>query len=253
MFGYKAKEDRDSKKKTEGGSKWKERKKGRAKIMVKPGMMFYFDIRPCMKRLNYEEKGQLFDAMLDYSELGIEPQLEGMSGVAWDFLRPALDRDTDRYEKTVLQRKYANYVKDAKKNQRDFQSYSEWLRDMLREEPAGVSGASRIPGGSQPTTYNLQSTTNNIQHTNSNSGQREPSATRPVFSPPTREDITVYCREMGYSMDADSFLDYYEANGWMIGKSPMKDWKAAVRRWQRKEHEDGKITDPGLWDVGRVP
>lgn len=83
--------------------------------MPKPGVMFYFEVRPCLRRLNLEEKGQLFEAILDYGEYGIEPSLEGMAGLAWDFLQPKLDRDATRYDRQIEQRQYAVYVRESKK------------------------------------------------------------------------------------------------------------------------------------------
>ena len=62
-----------------------------------PGTMLYFDIRPSLKRLSNEEKGLLFEAILDYGEFGVVPDLDGPLGVAWDFIQPRLDRDRERY------------------------------------------------------------------------------------------------------------------------------------------------------------
>ena len=56
------------------------------------------------------------------------------------------------------------------------------------------------------------------------------------FAPPTLENVSEYCREMGYTnVDAERFIDFYTSNGWMVGKNRMKDWKAAVRNWDRRE------------------
>ena len=57
------------------------------------------------------------------------------------------------------------------------------------------------------------------------------------FSPPTVEEVKSYCLEKGYSIDPQRFVDYYESNGWMVGKNKMKDWKAAVRGWNSREAE----------------
>ena len=66
--------------------------------------MLYFDIRPCLKRLTAEEKGTLFESVLDYAEFGLLPELEGALGVAWDFIQPRLDRDRERYEEISQKR-----------------------------------------------------------------------------------------------------------------------------------------------------
>lgn len=69
-----------------------------------PGCMLYFDVRPCLKRLTAEEKGILFEAILDYGEFGLLPEIEGSLGVAWDFIQPRLDRDRERYEEISQKR-----------------------------------------------------------------------------------------------------------------------------------------------------
>lgn len=58
---------------------------------------------------------------------------------------------------------------------------------------------------------------------------------RKRFTPPTVEDVNAYAREMGYTIDAQRFVDYNESRRWMMGKSQMKDWKAAVRTWVSRD------------------
>ena len=53
------------------------------------------------------------------------------------------------------------------------------------------------------------------------------------FTKPTIEEVQAYCQERGNSVDAQKWYDYYSANGWRVGKNPMKDWKAAIRTWER--------------------
>lgn len=57
------------------------------------------------------------------------------------------------------------------------------------------------------------------------------------FAPPTVEEVEAYIREKGYSVDAQKFVDYYESNGWKVGRNPMKDWKAALRTWQANQFD----------------
>ena len=56
------------------------------------------------------------------------------------------------------------------------------------------------------------------------------------FAPPTEEEVREYCKERGNHVDAGRFVAYYESNGWRVGKNPMKDWKAAVRTWERDDN-----------------
>lgn len=55
------------------------------------------------------------------------------------------------------------------------------------------------------------------------------------FTPPSLEEVKAYCEERKNNVDAESFINFYESKGWMIGKNKMKDWKASVRTWEKKE------------------
>ena len=57
------------------------------------------------------------------------------------------------------------------------------------------------------------------------------------FQKPTIEEIRQYCLEKGYNVDAEQFFNFYESKGWVVGKSPMKNWRAAVCTWNKREKE----------------
>lgn len=64
------------------------------------------------------------------------------------------------------------------------------------------------------------------------------------FIPPTVEEVSAYCKERNNGVVAERFVDFYACKGWMVGKNKMKDWRAAVRNWEKstekpKEHEIG--------------
>ena len=54
------------------------------------------------------------------------------------------------------------------------------------------------------------------------------------FTPPTPDEVAAYCRERGNAVDAERFCDFYASKGWRIGNQPMKDWRAAVRTWEKR-------------------
>lgn len=54
------------------------------------------------------------------------------------------------------------------------------------------------------------------------------------FAKPTLDEVQAYCQERQNNVDPESFIDFYESNGWKVGKNPMKDWKASVRTWERR-------------------
>ena len=60
------------------------------------------------------------------------------------------------------------------------------------------------------------------------------------FTPPSVEQVTEYCKERNNNVDPQSFVDFYTAKGWMVGKNKMRDWKAAVRTWEQNRTQQKK-------------
>ena len=60
------------------------------------------------------------------------------------------------------------------------------------------------------------------------------------FVKPTVEEVEAYCKERNNNVDAKKFISHYDSNGWMVGKSSMKDWKGAVRTWERNDFDNRK-------------
>jgi len=58
---------------------------------------------------------------------------------------------------------------------------------------------------------------------------------------PTLEDVQAYCKERNNLVDPGQWYDFYASKGWMIGKSKMKDWKAAISTWERRQKEKGLV------------
>jgi hypothetical protein len=70
------------------------------------------------------------------------------------------------------------------------------------------------------------------------------------FYPPTLDEVKQYCEERKNNIDPMAFIDFYSSKGWMIGKNRMKDWKAAVRTWERKRKEQSKA-ESSVYDEWR--
>ena len=81
-----------------------------------------------------------------------------------------------------------------------------------------------------------QSCTGGVQQSLPNNLDIDNLENKPVYTrfvKPTLEEVKAYCLERNKGVDAQKWFDYYSANGWKVGKNPMKDWKAAVRTWER--------------------
>lgn len=93
---------------------------------------------------------------------------------------------------------------------------------------------------------------NHAQYNTKELNTKESNTKRYVFIKPAIEDIEDYINEKGYRVDAHKFYDYYESNGWKVGKNPMKDWKAAIRNWARNNYDkpkDSKGSGNPWWDA----
>lgn len=112
------------------------------------------------------------------------------------------------------------------------------LQGVYNKVYRGVQQSST--GGVQQSLHNninIDNTNNNIN--NNISGKR--------FKPPTVDEVKAYCIERQNNVDAERFIDYYTANGWKVGKNTMKDWKAAVRTWERNGYSaKGKVGANGV-------
>lgn len=95
----------------------------------------------------------------------------------------------------------------------------------------------KIDQGSQKTRHNNieDNIYNNI---NNNKKDINKLISTKNFVKPTVDDVQKYCTERQNSVDAQKFVSFYESKGWMIGKNKMKDWKACVRTWERKNKEN---------------
>ena len=76
---------------------------------------------------------------------------------------------------------------------------------------------------------------NNNKYNNNNNNIKR-------FTPPDYEQVSRYCQQRNNEIDPEAFIDYYAAKDWMIGKSKMKDWKAAVRNWERNQSKKNART-----------
>ena len=83
---------------------------------------------------------------------------------------------------------------------------------------------------------NIDNNTNNNTVSNNIGDNNTPKTEKKErFKAPTVEEVQEYCTERGNNIDAQHFVDYYSARGWMLGKNHIKDWKACIRTWERND------------------
>jgi len=120
---------------------------------------------------------------------------------------------------------------------------NELVQDLNRSTSSGnelalVQDLNRTSSANEPVlVQHLNSNhTNRTRLKNQTKNQTKKART---FKRPSLEEIQGYCLERKNQVDPQRFLDYYESNGWKVGKNAMKDWKAAVRTWERNGFDNG--------------
>lgn len=93
---------------------------------------------------------------------------------------------------------------------------------------------SQLPCCEIATSYKVQ-IKEQIKERGENAPQPPEGEKRSRFVPPTVEEVAAYCRERNNRIDPQTFVDFYASKGWVVGKSKMKDWKAAVRTWEKRD------------------
>jgi len=79
-------------------------------------------------------------------------------------------------------------------------------------------------------------------HTEAETKEDTNKVKRKGFIKPSVSDVMEYCQSNGHSINAEQFVDFYTANGWKVGKNSMKDWKATIRNWERRDKGNEKDT-----------
>ena len=106
----------------------------------------------------------------------------------------------------------------------------------VSDAPMSENPAQDSPTQDSPTLENPQLQINDGTKERVNQERRlEASPTRSRFVPPSVDEVREYCTERRNNIDPQRFVDYYSASGWKRGKTPIKDWKACVRTWERGE------------------
>lgn len=98
--------------------------------MARPGIVVYFDMMGPLKVLPDAEKGQLFWAMLEYGKSGVIPEFDGLLALAWEFVKPKIDKDYSEYVRSVQRRQFATACRERKRKGEPEITFDEWLKTI---------------------------------------------------------------------------------------------------------------------------
>ncbi len=166
-------------------------------MMAMTGFFCQDDYLSKTAKLTDEEVGRLFRACMKYHITGQADDMQGRESIAFDFIREDIDK---------AEQAYANKCEQNKRNR---------MKGTLTVVNDGQRTMTAVKEPEPETT------------------ELKPKQKR--FQPPTLEEVKAYCAERNNNVDAEHWYDYYTSNGWRVGKNPMKDWKGAVRTWEKSE------------------
>lgn len=184
---------------------------------------FWLHHKPLLDAVPDDVAGRAIKAALRYFESGEVSQLAPLEAAVFASLRADIDEAT------------ATYLRDIANGRKGGRP-----RSTGKEKPPVREGDQPLPAVTE----------------GEGEGEREregegkdmwadkPPA-RHIFSPPCVDDVRRFCEEQRFNLDADKFVDFYASKGWMVGKNKMRDWKAAVRNWSRREDINGGETGFG--------
>lgn len=213
--------------------------------MKRAGLIIQEEHREAWESLPDEECGKLLKVLIAYQFDGtISHELSPALRMAFTLLRPIIDKQRIEYESICKKRKEA--------------AAARWDRVQMNASAynsmqTNASARNRIEGNRieeniilPPISYEICPPTlqggdaPQLERVDNDKSKHTAKEQRPRFVRPSVEDVSEYIAEKGYTVDAGNFIDYYEANGWKVGRNLMKDWRAAVRTWQQREQADNR-------------
>ncbi|MFI3270206.1 MAG: DUF6291 domain-containing protein [Rikenellaceae bacterium] len=196
--------------------------------------VFYESFYSAINVMEITEQLTIYKAIAEYSLYRQEPNLTGVGGVVWLLIKPQLDANWRRFESGCRGGKHG-----SKGGAPEGNVNARREGDQSQNNPKTTP---KQPQNNPKTTPNVNVNVNVNDNVNDNinveSTKKERTAKR--FTPPTTEQVDDYLTQKSYTASAQSFIDYYQSNGWMVGRSPMRDWRAALRRWCSKEQQEGQ-------------
>ena len=180
--------------------------------------------RDVIQPLSDAEKGRLFDMMLQYAEDNTEPaNFAGNERFTWPAAKQIIDLAAEKAEKLRQNGSKGGTAKseNMKALAKDSNSYQSVANDSNSYQTEANCSHKEKKRNNKEKERNGKEAINIVPLTR--------------FVPPTEDEVALYCIERRNHVNAQKFVDYYSSNGWKVGRNPMKDWKAAVRTWEKSE------------------
>lgn len=173
--------------------------------------MFYRSFAEAIRALPEDKQLEALWAVIDYGLYEKQPEEIGVAAAIYLMAKPQIDVNNQRYQNGTKGGR-PKTKPEPKENQMETEQKPNDNQNITKPEPK-----------------------EKVKEKENVKDKDKKNIVR--FTPPTEQEVIDYCREKGYTVDAGHFIDYYSSNGWMVSKNKMKDWKAAVRNWNRNQRQ----------------
>ena len=198
----------------------------------KKSFLLYLDTLEILHKLTDEQAGRLLKSFLAYHS-GQDFNLDPMLDLVFFSFQAQFERDGTKYN-TIVERNRNNGSKGGRPK-----------NPVKAKKPSGLSGNPSEP---------RKADSDKDSDKDSDSDNKVIKNSR--FTPPSLNEVQQYCNERMNFVDPQNFIDHYASNGWVRGKTKIKDWKACVRTWEKnakpknkvKQHSD--VTEQNINTIG---
>ena len=209
-----------------------------------------------IRMLGDAEIGRLVRAMLDYQECGTDTDLRGNERFLWDDAKASIDRRmrtskarSEAGKKGMSNRWNNNPItNDNNSITNDNNPITNGEKEKNQKKDIYIPTSDSVDSNLQTDVVTDAGNTSR-EHSNvptipsSIPATQKPKPSRYII-PPTVEMVRAYCEERNNGIDPQAFVDHYTSNGWMVGKTRMKDWQASVRTWEQQRGRYGAARKP---------
>jgi hypothetical protein len=203
---------------------------------MKDKFMFFVNFKETADKLPDDLRLKFYDAMTDYVFNGIEPDDVVVSALI-TAIKPSLDKEDGRKNNggnhNPTGKNQFLKEKEIEQNQKQLK----YLRSIpVNSGQTGQTRSIPLETETETETRNISPLCMSPQRVDDKQIDIEEAIKAKKFVKPSIEEIRAYCRERENTINAERFFDFYQSKGWKVGNQPMKDWRAAVRTWERSEN-----------------
>ncbi len=202
--------------------------------MAVDGFTFFKSFYLGLKNLDDHTYREVMDAICEHAFTDNEADLEGVARALYEVMIPNVDSSINKRE---AGRKGGKSVNADVLESKTESAYKQNEKCLQAKPKVLTSNKDKDKDKDKEEDKDKNKEENKEENKEPEKGETGRSAR---FTPPTVEEVRDYCLERNNGIDAEQFVDFYSSKGWVVGKNKMKDWKACVRTWERRDRASPK-------------